>query len=103
MAKKFESHPKKLSIETFRNVGNYELQSLLQKEPSCFNGSVKIKKYRVTIELVDEPDTVYTERIQHLWDYSKNYHDHTPLLNAAKSIGYQLKGERGNKIKDNSL
>ena len=87
-------------IETFRQVGDYELGNLLAREPSCFNAIVSFRKYKITIELVDEPNEVLAKRLQKLWDECDNYHNWTPLKSAAKSIGYEFinrPGERGGR------
>ncbi len=87
--------------ETFRSIGDYELKgySFNNDNPSCFNGVVNFKKYRVTIEVVDEPIEVYQERLEKLWVESDNFHHHTPLRNAADEIGYIFKGSFGSQRK----
>ena len=88
-------------IETFKQVGNYWLDNLKfnADKPDCFNGIVSIKRYRVTVELIEEPIGVYQERLQKLWDESDNHHHWQPLKISAKEIGYELKGNLGNKRK----
>lgn len=85
-----------ICFETFRKIGDYEQQFLTKKEPSCFNGSVSFRKYKVTIEPIEEPKEVLAERLQKLWDECDNLHHWTPLKNAAREIGYELKGGAGN-------
>lgn len=88
---------KKISFETFRPIGGYEINSIKQDECSCFNSEVRVTKYKVTVEPIKEPlETIHT-RLQDLWDRSGNYHDFRPLQAAAKKHGYELKGTRGNK------
>jgi hypothetical protein len=87
------------SIETFQSVGSYELLKLTQNEPSCYNGAVRVRKFKVTIEPIDEPNEVIAERLQVLWDSSDNHHEYEPLRRYAKSIGYELKGNWGNNRK----
>lgn len=77
-------------IETFRKIGNYELGSLTAPEPSCFNGRVSIRRYRVTVELIDEPEEVLQARVQKLWDECNNSHHWGPLQEAAKSLNLDL-------------
>lgn len=81
----------KTSIETFRDPRGYWLRQLKQEEPSSVNGDVEVRKYRVTVELIDEPDDVIRERIQKLWDECKNYHHWQPLEAMAKKYGLELK------------
>jgi len=85
------------SIETFREIGKNFKHSLEQKEPSCFNGIVRVQRYRVTVEEIEEPVEVIAERLQKLWDYSDNHHDWQPLKDAANKIGYVLVSQVGNK------
>lgn len=56
----------------------------------CFNGIVAVRKYRVTIEEVEEPVEVVAERLRKLWRESDNHHHTHPLLSAAKKIGVEL-------------
>ncbi len=88
--------PTSVSFETFREIGSYWIHSLTENNPSCFNGNVSVRKYRVTIELVEEPNEVIAERIQLLWDKCDNLHHWTHLRIAAQKIGYELKGSPGN-------
>jgi len=87
-------------FETFRTIDSYEVGGLRQTEPSCFNGEVRVNKFRVTVEVVDEPKEVVAARIQKLWDECDNYHHWIPLRNAAAHIGYELHGEAGSQRKD---
>lgn len=78
-------------FETYRQIGGYERGNIEDTIPSCFNGIVRFRKYKVTIEEIIEPNEVLAERIQKLWDESTNYHHAEPLRRAAISIGYELK------------
>jgi len=77
------------TFETFRDIGPYELGNLQQKKPSCFNGVVCVRKYRVTVELVDEPVEVLRERVQALWDSCNNHHHWEPLQWIANTLGME--------------
>ena len=83
---------KKIEFETFKEVMQaYYIESLTQKEPSCFNGMIRVKKYKVTIEEVDEPIEVIHERIQKLWDSNTNMHNRDVLTEAAHKYNYEIK------------
>ena len=86
----------KKEFETFRGIGDYDIRNLTQVQPSCFNGMVNFRKVKITIEQVEEPIEVLSERLQELWDKSDNYHDYEPLVQAAKTLGYKFNGSRGN-------
>jgi hypothetical protein len=88
-----------ISFETFRKIGAYEQGTLQSHKPSCFNYEVSIRKYRVTIEPVEEPNEVLAERLQKLWDECDNHHHWQPLRGAAAQIGYELQGNAGSKRK----
>ena len=72
-----------------------------QIEPSCFNGGVRVEKYKITIEIVEEPIGVICERLEKLWVESKNFHDYDPLMEVAKKFGYVFKDGFGSKNKQN--
>lgn len=77
-------------VETFREVGSWELGNMQRDHPSCFNGVVSVRKYRVTVEQIDEPVEVIRERIQALWDRCDNHHHYAPLKSAAAAVGLTL-------------
>jgi hypothetical protein len=85
----------KTQFETFTELGQWHIGNMTRKEPSCFNGCVSFKKYRVTIEEVEEPVEVYQERIQKMWDECNNHHHWNPLKAAAKSVGLELHHRMG--------
>lgn len=91
------SYPK--VIETFREVGEYEISGMRDAEPSCFNYKVSFRKYRITVELVDEPSEILGARLEKMWIECANHHHWQPLENAAASIGYKFKGANGSQRK----
>ena len=87
-------------FETYRPISEFNILSMTDKEPCCWNDEVKIKRYKVTIEEIEEPVEVYAERLQKLWEECDNYHHRTPIQNMAKSLGIKLAetyGSRGLK------
>jgi len=67
---------KKIEFETFRNLENsYGLDQLKKEEPSNIN-FLEYRKYKVTVELVEEPKEVLIQRLEDLRketrDYDKN-------------------------------
>lgn len=91
--------PTTISFETFSKIESYNISNLTKENPTCFNGDIRIEKYKVTIEKIDEPKEVYAERLQKMWDECDNHHHVQPLLNTAKQFGIELLGERGSKRK----
>lgn len=86
-------------IETFRRPWGYWLRDLAQPAPSCFNGHVEVRRCRVTVELIDEPNEVIGARLQQMWDECDNWHHWGPLKAAAAKVGYTITGNAGSKIK----
>lgn len=84
-------------IETFRDPRGYTLDGLVQNEPSAFNGHVRVHRFRVSVELIPEPDEVIHDRLEKLWVESDNHHDCVPLEYAAHKIGYAFNGKFGEK------
>ena len=66
------------TFETFQEIDGYAKTQLIQSDPSCFNGMVRVRKYKVTVELVEEPIEVIQARIQKMWDECKNHHHWGP-------------------------
>lgn len=62
----------------------------IAKEPSCFNGIVNVRRYRITVELIEEPVEVIRERILKLWYTCDNWHHWDPLKRAAAEVGLAL-------------
>lgn len=89
----------KTTFETFQPLAKYTQNQLMQKEASCFNGEVKVVKYKITTEEVEEPIEVIHRRIQKLWDECDNMHHWRPLKEAANKYNYVLKSEAGNLTK----
>lgn len=81
----------KTTFETFRKLGSFEIDRMTEKEPSCFNRIVAIRKYRVTIEEVQESDEVLIARLRKLWAETKNHHSWDVLQAEAKRLGIILK------------
>ena len=86
-------------IETFNNIRGYYLTQIKKDSPTCFNGSVCVEKYKVTIEKIEESKEVYKKRLQKLWDECDNHHHWTPLESKAKQLGVKLEGRAGSKRK----
>jgi hypothetical protein len=82
-------------IETFRDPRGYSLLQLVQKSPSCFNGIVSVYRWRVTVELIEEPVEVITERLEKLFRKADNSYHFEPLRKEARNLGYKFTGMFG--------
>lgn len=89
------NQPKRV-FETFMPFGDYQELALTQGNPSVFNGMCRFRKYRVTVEAIDEPIEVLRQRVQDLFDSNDNDHNWNCLQAAAKSLGMGIL-ERTNK------
>ena len=87
---KLKPKPTISEIETFRDIQGWTLTNLIQDEPSSFNGIVNVHRYRVMVELIEEPNEVIAERIRKLWRECDNLHHRQPLKGAAAKIGVEL-------------
>jgi len=86
-----------ISFETFKKLSSYDISNIKKEEPSSFNGIIEFRKYKVTVEPVDETFEILSSRLQAMWDKCDNFHHWNPLKAAAKSIGYELQGSAGSK------
>lgn len=58
--------------------------------PSCLNGVIQVRRYRVTVELIDEPVDDIRARIVGLWRTCDNHHHWDSLRKAAAKVGLEL-------------
>lgn len=79
-----------LEFETFKSIGSYDVSNMVLSEPSASNGMVRVKKYRVAVTEVEEPDEVIIKRIHDLWEAKSEQHQYQTLLDAAKEYGVNL-------------
>lgn len=81
----------KIEFETFNKINSYHINLLKKEFPSIFNGEVSIRRYKVTIEEIEEPIETLQERLQKLYDEGTNYHHIEPLKREAKKLNYTFK------------
>jgi hypothetical protein len=66
------------------------------EQPSVCNGDVRVTRYRITVEKVEEPIEIIADRLRQLWRQSNHHHEWWPLKEAAKKHGITLiDAERG--------
>lgn len=95
MSKKKPAHAarsaKRIEFETFMEPGPWALNSLESSNaPSCFNGDVRIRRWRVVIEPIEDTPEVIAERLRALWRGTNNHHHRDPLKRAARLAGIEL-------------
>jgi len=89
---------KNIEFETFRHITKDDMYNLKLTNPSSFNRYVRIHKYKVTVELIEESKEVYNERIQHLWDHCDNHYQSIAIEQKASELNYALISTYGNKL-----
>lgn len=87
---KTEEQPKIKSFETFQPFSSFDEGRHTVKEPWCFNGRIGIRKYRITVEEIDEPKLVLIKRLRKLWGECDNSHHWQPLKSEAAKLGIEL-------------
>jgi hypothetical protein len=87
MPRKNPSEP--LVMETFRPPYS-EISSLRRDEPACFNGMVHVQRYRITVELIDEPKEVLQERLEALMAQTTRLNSKKDIELEAKRLGIEL-------------
>jgi hypothetical protein len=64
---------KKIEFETFKDLENTYTINQLKKEEPCNINFLEYRKYKVTIELVEEPKEVLIERLERLRKESRGF------------------------------
>lgn len=84
--------PPRSEIETYHDPRDYWLNELASRfdKPSCFNGQVSIRRYRVHVYEIPESKEILVERLRHLWWNCDNHHHFKPLKHAAETLGIEL-------------
>ena len=78
------------SFETFRNMSeNYWKNSLKQDKPSSVN-SLSYRKYKVSIELIEETSEVLIERLLDLLSKTTNHYHASPIKSELRRLGYEI-------------
>jgi hypothetical protein len=78
--------PKIQSYETYYSYWDVHKDDT----PSCFNSNVRVRKYRFTRELIDEPLEVIQARIIDLWEHCHNHHHFHAIQKTGKDYGLGL-------------
>lgn len=84
--------PAKQWPQVIECIGEPHIDQKPSEEASCWNGIVRVERFRITVEKLDEPLEVIHERLRRLWRSTTNYHHHTPVRAEAKRFGLELDG-----------
>jgi len=77
---------KKVEFETYLEFDNYYIKSLTINKPSAIN-TVGFRKYKVTIELIEETTEVLILRLIELKNNTKNYNEIDKINIELKKLG----------------
>lgn len=77
-------------VEVFGLPNDYLLGQLGKKEPVVWNGDVLVKRYRITVEEIEEPLTVLKDRLETLLHKRGHVSDYASILAEAKRLGVEL-------------
>lgn len=98
--KKTQRKPKRFDppvvIETFKRPGYHDIRQYVDSPfdaPWCHNDSVGVRRYRITIELIEETEEVLAERVLSLWRGAANFRQVEPLRAEAAKYGLVLRQE----------
>lgn len=86
-------------LETFRNP-SHVLSSQRQDNPSCYNGFVCVERYRITVELIEEPQEALKARLQDLLATATRKDAVREIHAEAKRLGITLEDSRAHKHKE---
>jgi len=79
-----------ISIETFRDIRGYYLNELARTEPSGRN-SLNYKKYKVTVEEIEENKEIYQERLQKIYNEKHSgFRIKSEVLKEAEKLGINI-------------
>lgn len=77
-------------VECFGQPNDYMLGQLGKKESVVWNGEVLVKRYRITVEEIEEPMSVLKERLEALLHKRGHVSDYASILAEAKRLGIEL-------------
>lgn len=90
MSKKYQK-PSKVVFETYRDCrGAWDQHQWTVDKPNAFNGGLNYRRFKVTVEIIDEPRKVLIARLRALWAENDNHHNWACMQAEAKELGIEL-------------
>lgn len=89
MAKPAKNRYEPEVLETFMPP-HHVISQLKRDEPACFNGMVHVERYRITVELIEEPKEVIEARLRALMAKATRIDPKREILAEAKRLGIKL-------------
>jgi hypothetical protein len=77
-------------IEVFGMPSEYALNSLGKTEPNVWNSKVNVKRYRITVEEIDESKEVIKERLLEMLKQRGHISHPQSIREEAKRLGIDL-------------
>lgn len=96
MAKAKTTKPKKPAEPTYPKISetfadpSWSINNVALPHPRVGNGDAQFRRYRVTVELIDEPQEALADRVHKMWRETNNHHHRMPLRTAAAELGIEL-------------
>jgi len=78
---------KKVEFTTFREIGTYEINQLTIPDATVMNFGVAFRKYKVTVELVEEETKVLVARLLNLRLNTRNPYEIDKINIELKKLG----------------
>lgn len=88
--------PTKIVFETFDKPYKQFIQIMTEENPFCRCGKVNVVRYRITVEEIEEPESVILDRIKKLTSEVNNV-DLKALKTAAEKYGVELSWKKINR------
>lgn len=79
----------KVILETFGNPEE-QIKRLVVEAPTAFNGIVRVERYRVTVERIEEPADVLKARLNELLERKGHIDKNKQVRKAAAKLGIKL-------------
>lgn len=77
-------------LETYTPLEKGNFGHFIHHEPYIFNQQVGVKRYRIIVQEIPEPEHVIRERLIKLWQDSRNMHHNDAIRQMAKRLGIVL-------------
>jgi hypothetical protein len=82
-------------VETFRDP-EWAVRSMVSDRPSAIN-FLSYRRYRITVEEIDEPTEVLVARLQDMWERADGLREAERIGTEAQHLGASLVGLPGSK------
>ncbi len=79
---------KTIEFETYKDLtDDYSIANMTKKEPCCVN-FLSYRRYKVKIELIDEPKKILIDRLKNLLEKEKGFNRRSTIKREIKILEY---------------